>query len=70
MPKNPERESRGGDVSGDEAIDVTMGEAVKVASASFDPGYPLANTLSDAGTKISLADLKQGFCGYGKAVGE
>lgn len=70
MPKNPERSSRGGDVDGEVAIDTTMGAAVRVARASFDPGYPLDNTLSDADTDYSKADLIRGYCGYGKAIGE
>lgn len=70
MPNNPERAMRGGDVSGETAIDVSQGEAIKVAKASFDPGYDLMETLSDADTKVSKADLVRGFCTYGKAVGE
>lgn len=66
MPANPERASRGGDVPGMTPIDVTMGDALNVASASYDPGYPLGESLSNT----SKADLKQGFCGYGKAIGE
>lgn len=70
MPSNPERKSRGGDVDGSKRIDVTMGEAIEVAAASFDPGYDLSTTLSDAETKVAKADLIQGYCTYGKVVGE
>lgn len=70
MPKNPQRESRGGDVEGTTPIDVTMGEAIPVAKASFDPGYPLDTTLSDADTKVAKSDLTQGYCSYGKSIGE
>lgn len=58
--------SRGGDVSGTTRIDVTMGEAIEVANASYDPGYDISESLQE----VSKADLKQGYCGYGKAVGE
>lgn len=73
MPKNPDREAQGGDVEGTKKIDVTQGEALSVAAASYDPGYPeeyIKNTLSDAGTKIDKSDLMRGYCTYGKAVGE
>lgn len=70
MPNNPERASKGGDVEGETAIDVSQGEAIKVAKASFDPGYDLATTLSDADTKVSKADLVTGYCTYGKVIGE
>lgn len=66
MPNNPERSSRGGDVSGETPIDVTQGEAIKVATASYEPGYPLDGTLKD----VNKADLVTGYCGYGKAIGE
>lgn len=66
MPKNPNRASQGGDVSGTTRTDVTMGQPVEVAEASYDPGYPLENSLPDT----SLADLKQGYCGYGRSIGE
>lgn len=70
MPINPNRASQGGDVEGEISIDVSQGESIKVSRASYDPGYPLDNTLSDAGTDISKADLTQGYCAYGKAIGE
>lgn len=66
MPRNPERASRGGDVQGETPIDVTMGEAVDVATASFDPGYPLDKSLPDT----TKADLKRGYCSYGRSIGE
>lgn len=70
MPSNPSRSSQGGDVEGETSIDVTMGEAIKVAKASFDPGYSIDKTLSDAGTVTNKADLVRGYCDYGKTVGE
>lgn len=70
MPDNPNRAAQGGDVEGMKPIDVSQGEAIKVASASFDPGYPIDSTLSDAGITVSKADLVKGFCTYGKVVGE
>lgn len=70
MPTNPNRMTQGGDVEGTTPTDVTMGKPIEVSKASFDPGYPIDNTLSDAGTKINRADLTQGYCSYGKSVGE
>ncbi len=64
--KNPEREAQGGDVEGDVPIDITQGEALRVAKASFDPGYELGKS-NEYG---SAADLRQGFTGYGIAVGD
>lgn len=63
---------RGGDVSGTTRYDNFrgVGKGIEVARASFDPGYPLTETLSDAGTRVSEADLRQGYCTYGKTVGE
>lgn len=68
MPSNPERASRGGDVSGETPIDVSQGDAIKVASASYDPGYDLSTTLASG--HVSKSDLPDGYCSYGKAVGE
>lgn len=68
MPNNPDRASMGGDVSGETPIDVTMGEAIKVASASYDPGYDLGSTL-EAGY-VKKADLTTGYSSYGKGIGE
>ena len=65
MVDNPERASRGGDVGGMTAMDVTMGNAIMVASASYDPGYPLETTLDG----IPKDDLKRGYCKDGKATG-
>lgn len=72
MPKNPNRKWQGGDVEGDTINDQDhgLGEPTKVAKASYDPGYSLETTLSDAGIEIAVADLKLGYCGYGKATGE
>jgi len=72
MPANPDRASQGGDVEGMKPIDLYngQGEAIKVSAASFDPGYDIDATLSDAGIRISKADVVRGFCTYGKAVGE
>lgn len=70
MPKNPTRAAQGGDVEGTKKIDVSQGEALEVASASYDPGYSLDNTLSDAETVVNKSDLTRGYCNYGKVVGE
>lgn len=70
MPKNPTRSYQGGDVEGETPIEVSQGTPVDVAKASFEPGYDLTTTLSDAGTIISKADLIEGYCAYGKAIGE
>jgi hypothetical protein len=67
MIKNPERDSRGGDVEGTEKIDMTgaVGAACDVASASFEPGYDdLALGYS------TMADVKRGFMSYGVGVGD
>lgn len=67
MPSNPERASRGGDVSGTTRTDVegAVGSPITVAEASYDPGYPLGDSLEYE----SMADLKQGYASYGVAVG-
>lgn len=72
MPKNPNRSAQGGDVEGDTINDQErgLGEATSVAKASYDPGYSLETTLGDAGIKVSVADIKMGYCAYGKATGE
>lgn len=70
MPINPTRSAQGGDVEGETHIEVSQGVSIAVAKASFDPGYDLTSTLSDAGTDISKADLIDGYCSYGKATGE
>lgn len=69
---NPNISAQGGDVSGDTVNDREngLGNPIKVANSSFDPGYSLESTLSDAGVKVSLADLKVGYCSYGKVIGE
>ena len=67
MPANPERASRGGDVPGTTRTDVegAVGSPITVAEASYDPGYPLGDSLEYE----TMADLKQGFASYGVAVG-
>lgn len=72
MPHNPERSERGGDVEGVTKTDVdhAVGSPVEIAKASFDPGYSLDTTLSDAGTVVNKADMLQGYCSYGKTIGE
>lgn len=59
---------RGGDVAGTKKIDVTMGEAISVAAASFDPGYELGKSLDEEGQ--TQADLVKGYSSYGKSTGE
>lgn len=58
--------ARGGDVDGETPMDVTMGVAIPVAKASFDPGYDISTSMPDT----TKADLKQGYCSYGRSVGE
>ncbi len=72
MPANPERGARGGDVTGTTKTDNqwSVGAATTVADASYEPGYDLGGTLKDGGWSISAADIKQGYCSYGVAVGE
>ena len=63
---------RGGDVKGTTKIDMegAVGEAVTVAEASFDPGYPLGHSLEgDNFGYMNEACLKQGYCSYGVAIG-
>jgi len=69
MPNNPERATRGGDVSGTTRTDVegAVGSPIIVAEASYEPGYSIEETM-EAGY-VSKADLKQGFCSYGVGVG-
>jgi hypothetical protein len=66
MPANPERASRGGDVSGTTKTDAqwSIGGPIEVASASYEPGYETFLGYS------SPADLKQGYCSYGISIGE
>lgn len=63
---------QGGDVAGTTRIDVSQGEALKVASASFDPGYDVDASIEggDPSETMSQAELIQGFSTYGKLVGE
>lgn len=69
---NPNRSAQGGDVEGDTINDkgYGLGEPITVAKASYDPGYSLETTLTDADIDVSVADLKQGYCTYGKVIGE
>lgn len=60
---------QGGDVSGTTRIDVTQGEAIPVANASFDPGYSL-DKAGGTGTSVTKADLVQGYYSYGHEVGD
>ena len=68
MPRNPSRRSQGGDVEGFDKTDVegSVSDSIDVAAASFDPGYELGESLGYA----SEADLKRGFCTYGKGIGD
>lgn len=70
--RNPNRKAQGGDVEGMTLNDPGRGVSrpIEVAKASYDPGYSLETTLSDAGIKVSVADLKIGRCMYGKVIGE
>lgn len=70
MPINPTRSYQGGDVEGETPIEVSQGVGIPVSKASYDPGYSLATTLSDADTIVTPADLIEGYCTYGKVVGE
>ena len=68
MPANPSRRGQGGDVPGTEKTDVmfAVGSPIDVATASYQPGYPISRVMGD----VTYADLKQGFCSYGRAVGD
>jgi hypothetical protein len=72
MPANPERASRGGDVTGECKTDNQwgVGSATTVADASYEPGYEFGGTLKDGGWSVSKADIKQGYCSYGVGIGE
>ena len=70
MPSNPERRARGGDVEGQTRIDVTQGEAIPVATASFEGGYGDDVKTEGSDAEVSKADLVQGYSSYGKSVGE
>lgn len=61
---------QGGDVGGTTRIDVTMGDAIPVASASFDPGYSLESTLANGSVRFKPADLVRGYCDYGAEIGD
>jgi hypothetical protein len=52
--------------SGSTSIEVSQGEAIKVASISFDPGYSLEESLPE----VSKADLIRGYATYGKSIGD
>lgn len=68
----PPGRPQGGNVPGERPIDMRGGQGapVRVANASYDPGYSLDATLSDAGTDFSKADVLRGYCTYGRPVGE
>lgn len=68
----PRGRPQGGQVMGERPIDMrhATGEPVKVANASYEPGYSLTETLSDADTNFKMADVLRGFVLYGKPVGE
>jgi hypothetical protein len=68
----PPGRPQGGDVQGERPIDMrgAQGEPVRVADASYEPGYSTKSTLTDAGTDFSMADLVRGYCTYGRPVGE
>lgn len=59
---------QGGDAEGTCKIDVSQGETIEVAKASFDPGYSLTETL--AAGHADKACLVRGFVNYGKGIGE
>jgi hypothetical protein len=61
--------NQGGDVKGTTRTDNSegVGEAVSVASASFEPGYDLGKGMGEEGQ--TMADLKRGFSNYGKSTG-
>lgn len=61
-------DGRGGDVSGTTKIDTTrsVSSALEVASKCFEPGYSTEKAMPDT----SKADLKRGYCDYGKSIGE
>lgn len=71
MPANPERGSRGGDVSGTCKTDGLwgVGAPIDVADASYEPGYECVSATMEAGY-VTLADVKAGYCSYGVATGE
>jgi hypothetical protein len=61
--------SQGGDVQGTTRTDNSdgVGEALSVASASFDPGYDFGKSLDGEGQ--TKADLMKGYSSYGKSTG-
>lgn len=71
MCVGPDR-PQGGDVQGVTRIDVSQGDALEVATASFDPGYDLESTYKggDRRNRFTKADLVQGYCTYGRMIGE
>lgn len=70
MPENPNKDFQGGDCSGTKKIVVTMGEALSVAAASFDPGYSLDNTFNAGNTSFKMADIMRGYADSGVDIGE
>lgn len=71
MPDNPERATRGGDISGTTKTDPEhgLGDATTVAKASYDGGYG-DGIQEDSMPDTTMADLKQGYCSYGVSTGE
>jgi hypothetical protein len=59
---------QGGDVMGTTKIDVSQGNAISVAKASYEPGYDLGSVF-EAGY-IEKDCLIRGYCDYGTAIGE
>lgn len=70
MPKNPERYCQGGDVEGTKKIVVTHGESIDVSAASFDPGYPIENSLTDGEVDFKMSDVIRGYSDSGANIGE
>lgn len=70
MPSNPERSSRGGDVSGTckTSNEWGIGSPITVAEASYDPGYDELSTTLKAGY-VTPAELREGYCSYGVGIG-
>ena len=68
MPINPSRKAQGGDVEGTTMTDSqwSIGSGVDVSKASFDPGYDTSLSRPDT----TKADLLQGYCSYGRSIGE
>lgn len=74
MPINPNRKGQGGDVEGEEATDVGLGQTLKplmVSRASFDAGYDNGIDYGSDMDDTTKAELKQGYSSYGRTkIGE